>query len=78
LGHLVEAGGIEPPSENSSTGLSPGADGHQHSLACQFTVRLTNSVASWFMVRSKLCVRTDATHRRLYPARGPSGRDGRL
>ena len=26
-GHLVEAGGVEPPSENVSTGTSPGADG---------------------------------------------------
>ena len=28
---LVEAGGVEPPSENASTGTSPGADGHLHS-----------------------------------------------
>ena len=26
-GQLVEAGGVEPPSENVSTGTSPGADG---------------------------------------------------
>lgn len=31
-GHLVEAGGVEPPSENASSGTSPGADGHLHSL----------------------------------------------
>ena len=30
---LVEAGGVEPPSENASSGTSPGADGHLHSLA---------------------------------------------
>ena len=30
---LVEAGGVEPPSENASAGTSPGADGHLHSLA---------------------------------------------
>ena len=29
---LVEAGGVEPPSENASSGTSPGADGHLHSL----------------------------------------------
>ena len=30
------------------------------------------------MARSKLCVRTDATHPRPHPARGPSGGDGSL
>lgn len=30
---LVEAGGVEPPSENDSTGTSPGADDFLHSLA---------------------------------------------
>ena len=29
---MVEAGGVEPPSENASSGTSPGADGHLHSL----------------------------------------------
>ena len=29
---LVEAGGVEPPSENVSAGTSPGADGCFHSL----------------------------------------------
>ena len=32
LALLVEAGGVEPPSENASAGTSPGADGHLHSL----------------------------------------------
>ena len=27
-GQLVEAGGVEPPSENTSSGTSPGADGY--------------------------------------------------
>ena len=27
-GQLVEAGGVEPPSENASSGTSPGADGY--------------------------------------------------
>ena len=31
-GQLVEAGGVEPPSENTSSGTSPGADGYLHSL----------------------------------------------
>ena len=30
---MVEAGGVEPPSENTSSGTSPGADGYLHSLA---------------------------------------------
>ena len=30
--HMVEAGGVEPPSESISTGTSPGADGYLHSL----------------------------------------------
>ena len=30
---VVELGGIEPPSENNLTGLSPGADDYFHSLA---------------------------------------------
>ena len=29
---LVEAGGVEPPSENALTRTSPGADGYLHSL----------------------------------------------
>ena len=32
-GQLVEAGGVEPPSENTSSGTSPGADGYFGSLA---------------------------------------------
>ena len=30
---MVEAGGVEPPSENTSSGTSPGADGYLQSLA---------------------------------------------
>jgi hypothetical protein len=30
---MVEAGGVEPPSENASWGISPGAGGYLHSLA---------------------------------------------
>ena len=29
---VVEAGGVEPPSENVSSGTSPGAGGYLHSL----------------------------------------------
>ena len=32
-GQLVEAGGVEPPSESTLTGLSPGADGYCGSLS---------------------------------------------
>ncbi len=77
LCYLVEAAGIEPASENPSTSLSPGAEGCQHSLTYQSTVKLICLVASLCMVRSKLCALTDATNPRLYPARGPSGKDGR-
>ena len=31
--HMVEAGGVEPPSENAFMGTSPGADGYCGSLA---------------------------------------------
>lgn len=43
---LVEAGGVEPPSENTSTGTSPGAFDYLHSLACTGTETLTSLVAS--------------------------------
>lgn len=43
---LVEAGGVEPPSENTSTGTSPGAFGYLHSLAGTRAETLTDSVAS--------------------------------
>ncbi|MPM69371.1 hypothetical protein SDC9_116316 [bioreactor metagenome] len=32
LNVVVEVGGVEPPSENTLTGLSPGADGYFGSL----------------------------------------------
>ena len=73
---LVEAGGVEPPSENASSGTSPGADGRLHSLILTQAVKLQDLVASLFMVRSKLCAHTCTTKRRPVPARGPSGRDG--
>ena len=43
---LVEAGRVELPSENTSTGTSPGAFGYLHSLACTGAETLTDSVAS--------------------------------
>ena len=46
LGPMVEVGGVEPPSESISTGTSPGADGHLHSLAPAQAVTLWGSVAS--------------------------------
>ena len=66
---VVEAGGIEPPSENASAGTSPGAESHLNSLAKAWTLTLRGSVASLCMVRSKLCALTFAANRR--PAAGP-------
>ena len=51
---LVEAGGVEPPSENTSSGTSPGADGPLHSLAMTQAVMLHGSVASFVMPGAKL------------------------
>ena len=73
---MVEARGVEPLSENTSTDLSPGAGGYPYSLAPKSSARLWGSVASLCMVRSKLCALTDATDPRLYPVRGPTGKDG--
>ena len=74
----MEAGGVEPPSENASSGTSPGAGGYLHSLAPARAATLWGLVASLFMVRAKLCVRTCTTHRRPVPDRGPSRQDGRI
>jgi len=46
LFNLVEMGGIEPPSESTLTGTSPGADDYLHSLIRAGSVTLTESVAS--------------------------------
>ena len=73
---LVEAGGVEPPSENASSGTSPGADGRLHSLILTQAVKLQNLVASLFMVRSKLCAHTCTTKRRPSRTRGPVRSDG--
>ena len=43
---LVEAGGVEPPSENNLTTVSPGADGYLHSLTVTEAVILHGLVAS--------------------------------
>ena len=43
---MVEVGGVEPPSENPSTSLSPSADGYLHSLGLTATVSLQPLVAS--------------------------------
>ena len=51
---VVEAGGVEPPSENTSSGTSPGADGSLHSLAMAQAVMLHGSVASFVMPGAKL------------------------
>ena len=46
LFHLVEMGGVEPPSESVLTETSPGADGHLHSLIPAQAVTLRDLVAS--------------------------------
>ena len=51
---LVEAGGVEPPSENTSSGTSPGADGCLHSRAMTQAVMLHGLVASLVMPGAKL------------------------
>ena len=43
---MVEAGGVEPPSENNLTGTSPGAVDSLHSLTGSGIDTLTHSVAS--------------------------------
>lgn len=43
---MVEARGVEPLSENTFTGISPGADGSLHSLAQACAVTLKSSVES--------------------------------
>ena len=42
---MVEAGGIEPPSESIFMGTSPGADSPLHSLAQAWADTLKSSVA---------------------------------
>ena len=44
--NLVEAGGVEPPSENSLEGTSPGAVGYLHSLTQTRNDTLLRLVAS--------------------------------
>ena len=44
--YLVEAGGVEPPSESSLTGTSPGAGRYLHSLIRAGTNTLSDLVAS--------------------------------
>ena len=72
--HMVESGGIEPPSESASSGTSPGAESPFYSLPRAWTLTLTGSVASLCMVRSKLCALTFAADRRLTSGPRPSRR----
>lgn len=72
--HMVESGGIEPPSESASSGTSPGAESPFYSLPRAWTLTLTGSVASLCMVRSKLCALTFAADRRLASGPRPSRR----
>lgn len=43
---MVEAGGVEPPSESTSTGTSPSADDPLHSLTQAWVVTLLSLVES--------------------------------
>ena len=63
----MEVGGVEPPSESTLTGTSPGADGRLHSLVRAGAVTLGDLVASLCMARSKLCALTFTTRRRSAP-----------
>ena len=74
---MVEMGGVEPPSESTLTGTSPGADGYLHSLARAGAITLSDLVASLCVARSKLCALTFTTDRRPVPGRGPPGRNAR-
>ena len=74
---VVEVRGVEPLSESTSSGPSPGADIYLDSPARTGNVTLTGSVASLCMARAKLNVRTFTTNRRPYPGRGTPGKDGR-
>ena len=62
---VVEAGGVEPPSENVSAGTSPCADGYcgprADSPSGGQAVTPAGQVASLCMVRAKLSARTSAT-----------------
>ena len=51
---LVEARGVEPLSENTSSGTSPGADGSLHSRTMTQAVMLHGLVASFVMPGAKL------------------------
>ena len=74
---MVEMGGVEPPSESTLTGNSPGADGYLSSLVRARSVTLRDLVASLYMARSKLCSLTFTTNRRPIPGRGPPGWNAR-
>lgn len=58
---LVEAAGVEPASENASSGVSPGAGSHLHSLTQAWAATLRRLVASLCMVRAKLTALTCTT-----------------
>ena len=74
---MVEMGGIEPPSESTLTGTSPGADGRLHSLVPPQAVTLWDLVASLCVARSKLCALMFTTSRRQNRGRGPPRQDAR-
>ncbi len=64
---VVEARGVEPLSEHSSSMRSPGADDPLHSLSLTLTVKLQGLVASFYMTWAKLTTYTFTTSSRLTP-----------
>ena len=74
---MVEMAGVEPASESTLTGTSPGADGYLHSLASAGAVTLESLVASLCVARAKLSALTFTTNRRPIPGRGPPGWNAR-
>lgn len=60
-GQLVEAGGVEPPSENVLTGTSPGADGLLE-FPSQSASRHAQRVGSFMMHGALKALRTHGPH----------------
>lgn len=59
--HVVEAGGVEPPSENVLTGTSPGADGLLE-FPSQSASRHAQRVGSFMMHGALKALRTHGPH----------------
>ena len=80
---MVEVGRVEPPSENALTGLSPGADGYCGSLSSRSppgrqTVTPSGQVSFMIYGTGKAYRTHIYRYTTPFPARGPSGSDGRF